>query len=125
MQCQIYADLIIYQCDMLCMTSDAPFFEAELAGKAPWETKSEDKRARNGSAIWHMETVKTPILILHGEKDERVPLTQAIAFHRGCLHYDVPCEFVVYPREGHMMKERKHLIDMMKRIRRFCDLHLR
>ena len=110
---------------MLCMTSDAPFFEAELAGKAPWETDPDNTSARHGSAIWRMKNVKAPILILHPEDDKRVPLTQAIAFHRGCLHYGVPCEFVVYPREGHLMKERKHMIDMLKRIRRFCDLHLR
>ena len=110
--------------DMMCMSSDAPLFEAELAGKAPWETNSSDTKARHGSAIWHMEKVKTPILIIHGEEDKRVPLNQAVAFHRGCLHHDVPCEMVTYPREGHSFKERKHMVDMLKRIRRFCDLHL-
>ena len=110
--------------DMMSMTSDAPWFEAECAGKAPWQTDASDTNARHGSAIWNMKNVKTPILILHPENDERVPLTQARAFHRGCLHYGVPCEFVTYPREGHLMKERKHIIDMMKRVRRFCDLHL-
>jgi len=111
--------------DMMCMTSDAPFFEAELAGKPPWEADASDTSARHASAIWHMKNVKTPILILHGENDVRVPLTQAVAFHRGCLHYGVPCDFVMYPREGHAIKERKHIVDMLKRIRRFCDLHLK
>ena len=110
--------------DMMCMSSDAPYFEAELTGKAPWGTSALDTKARHGSPIWHMEKVRTPILIVHGEKDERVPISQAIAFHRGCLQHGVSCEFVTYPREGHTFKERKHLIDMLKRIRRFCDLHL-
>ena len=111
--------------DMLTMSSDAPWFESEIAGKAPWQTDVSDTSARHGSAIWHMKNIKTPILILHGEKDERVPLTQGVAFHRGCLHHGVPCEFVTYPREGHIIKERKHLVDMLKRIRRFCDMHLK
>ena len=113
--------------DMLTMTSDAPWYDAELAGSAPWETDAYDTRGRQGSAIWHMKDVKTmtPILILHGEEDKRVPLSQAVAFHRGCLKWGWPCEFVVYPREGHMFKERKHLIDMLKRVRRFYDLHLK
>ena len=112
--------------DMLTMTSDAPWYDAELAGSAPWETDAYDTRGRQGSAISHMKDVKTmtPILILHGEEDKRVPLSQAVAFHRGCLRWDWPCEFVVYPREGHIFKERKHLIDMLKRVRRFYDLHL-
>ena len=115
--------------DMLCMTSDYPWFEAELTGKAPWQTSSDDVKGRHGSAVWHMlqkkNDEKTPVLILHGEEDKRVPLTQAIAFHRGCLELDWPCEFVVYPREEHLFAERAHLVDVLKRVRRFCDLHLR
>lgn len=100
------------------MSSVAPFFEAELAGKAPWKCDAGNTEARHGSTVWHMENVKTPILILHGETDEMIPLTQAVASHRGCLHYGVPCEFVTYPREPHIISERKHLVDMLKRIRR-------
>jgi len=110
--------------DTMCFTSDAPFFEAELAGGAPWMKDATSVGARHGSAVWHMKHIKTPILILHGENDQRVPLEQAKAFHRGCLHYKYPCEMVVYPREGHPVRERQHRIDMMKRIRRFYDLHL-
>lgn len=110
--------------DMMSMTSDAPFFETELAGGAPWDSDKDDIRPRHGSAIWDMKNVRTPILILHGEDDVRVPLTQAIAFHRGCLHHGIPCEFVTYPREGHEQEERLHLLDQLKRVRRFCDLYL-
>ena len=112
--------------DMMSMTSDAPFWEAELAGGAPWELDASSTKARHGSAIWHMKNVSAPVLILHGEDDVRVPLSQAIAFHRGCLHHGVPCELVTYPREGHMSNgpERLHLIDMLRRVQRFCDLHL-
>ena len=37
------------------------------------------------------------MLILHGEKDERVPLNQALGFHRALRAHDVPVELVVYP----------------------------
>ena len=113
--------------DMLTATSDMPSFEAELAGGAPWAMDANSIKARHGSALWHMKDIKTPILILHGEEDVRVPVTQAIAFHRGCLHHGISCEMVTYPREGHMIPgppERQHFIDMLKRIRRFYDLHL-
>ena len=110
--------------DLMSMTSDLPSFESQLAGKAPWENGSRKSQNRHGSAIWHMEDIKTPILILHGEKDVRVPTSQAIAFHRGCLHHKIPCEMVIYPREGHLINERNHRIDMLKRVRRFVELHL-
>ena len=113
--------------DMIVMTSDAPAFEAELTGGAPWDGGDAH---RHGSAVWHMKSVKEkdriPVLILHGEKDKRVPVSQAVAFHRGTLALGWEgCEMVVYPREGHFFEERSHVVDMLKRVRRFADACLR
>ncbi len=115
---------------MMAMTSDMPAFEAELGGVVPWLVGQgggkADQICRQGSAIWEMQGQDIPpILILHGEKDERVPLTQAVAFRRGCQYYEVPFEMAVYPREGHLIKERAHLVDMLKRVSRFCDTCLK
>jgi dipeptidyl aminopeptidase/acylaminoacyl peptidase len=109
--------------EMLTLTSDAYAFEADLAGGAPWEADYTPRH--DGSPIWNIKNVETPILILHGEEDERVPLSQAIAFGRGCQHRKVPVEMVIYPREKHRVLERKHVIDMWERIRRFYDLYLK
>ncbi len=111
--------------DMMAMTSDLYTYGGEYAGGLPWVMGPKSIAQRHGSAIWNMSHIKTPILILHGATDVRVPLSQATAFHRGCLHYDVPCEMVVYPREGHSISERKHLLDMLKRAKRFMDVHLK
>ncbi|KAJ5181825.1 WD40-like Beta Propeller [Penicillium cf. viridicatum] len=130
--------------DLMTMTSDAYWSEADLAGGAPWDvdvnvvpdeevgdsdSKTSKKwirktNGRRGSALWNMRNVKTPVLILHGENDVRVPLSQAIAFYRACVHNDLPVEMVTYPREGHVIAERKHLIDVWKRMRHFYDMHL-
>ncbi|KAH8602582.1 Alpha/Beta hydrolase protein [Bisporella sp. PMI_857] len=114
--------------DLMSLTSDIPSFEAELAGKAPWEKGACDTQDRRGSPIWHLadgeEQRRIPVLILHGKEDVRVPVTQALAFHRGCLRWGVPVEMAIYPREGHHIKERLHRLDVLKRLRRFVDLHL-
>lgn len=47
-----------------------------------WARKANRRR---GSALWNMRNVKTPVLILHGENDVRVPLSQAIVFHWACV----------------------------------------
>ena len=111
--------------DAMCETSHEVQYETELTGGAPWEFEVTSLKGRQGSAIWHMKNVKTPILIMHGEKDTTVPVEQAIAFHRGCLHYKITCEMVTYPQEGHRIFERYHYLDMLNRIRKFCDLHLK
>ena len=109
---------------MMIMTSDVPFFQADLAGAEPWMSNVRSTKARHGSPIWHMKDNKTPILILHGEKDVRVPLTQAIAFRRGCERLGIPFEMAVYPREGHAIVERNHRIDILKRVMKFVHANL-
>lgn len=115
--------------DAMAMTSDLPNGESELGGISPWAAAKSDISGRKGSPLWEMtEAAKAgripPVLILHGEKDERVPLSQAWAFHRGCKKWKLACEMVVYPREGHRFAERKHIADMFQRVRKFCDLHI-
>ena len=62
------------------------------------------------------------MLILHGEKDERVPLEQAAGFRRALEKARLPFEYVTYPREPHLIAERKHLVDMAERVLRFVDM---
>ncbi|HEY7781228.1 MAG TPA: S9 family peptidase [Ktedonobacterales bacterium] len=71
---------------------------------------------RERSPITYAGRVHTPTLILHGERDQPVPVAQAFAFYRALRERDVPVELVVYPREGHGFRERAHLIDLFERM---------
>jgi dipeptidyl aminopeptidase/acylaminoacyl peptidase len=79
---------------------------------------------RERSAITYASRVSTPTLIVHGEKDECVPVNQAYAFHRALRERAVPTELVVYPREGHGPRERKHLQDLEERMVRWFKQYL-
>ena len=57
--------------DMLTVSSDVPSIEAELNGSALWTMESDSVKTRRSSAVWHMKDIKTPILILHSERDDR------------------------------------------------------
>ncbi len=109
---------------MMVMTSDVPDFEQELGGSAPWDGQAH-RRHLELSPITFARAVKTPVLILHGENDARVPLSQATGFHRALRRQGVPVEFVVYPREPHGVAERAHQIDILKRVRRWYDRWLK
>src|SRR5579884_629005 len=109
---------------MMAMTSDIPDFERELGGSVPWDGLEYQNHLRLSPISFARET-KTPVLILHGEKDARVPLTQAIGFHRALREYGVPTELVVYPREGHPIRERMHQLDLLRRVRSWYDRWLR
>src|SRR5262249_32867383 len=79
---------------------------------------------RERSAITYAARVTTPTLILHGEKDECVPVNQAYAFHRALRERDVPTELVVYPREGHGPREKSHLCDLEGRMVSWLKRHV-
>ena len=77
------------------------------------------------SAMTYLKRCRTPSLVLHGEVDERVPVTQGWEFYNGLKMLGVPTEMVVYPREHHGFKERAHQIDLLTRILAWYDRFLK
>ena len=67
------------------------------------------------SAISYSDRVTTPLLILHGGNDERVPIGQPMEFYRALKNRGKTTELVFYPREGHGFTEYYHQVDRMKR----------
>jgi len=106
--------------NMMTMTSDMPTFEATLGGDRPWDGPGPHNAARF-SPISYAKNAKTPLLILHGKEDARVPVTQAIGFARALREQDVPVQFVTYPREPHGIRERAHQRDILRRVRAWYD----
>jgi dipeptidyl aminopeptidase/acylaminoacyl peptidase len=68
------------------------------------------------SAIKHITNCVTPTLIVHGEADDRVHVTQGAEMYRALKSLEIPVSFVRYPREPHGFKERNHQIDLLHRI---------
>ena len=116
--------------DTATLTTDMGIWKGAVAGKQPWLSEKSDTRNRQSSAIWEFHSaikhggVIPPMLILHGEQDKRVPLEQARGMRRALQSAGLPYEFVVYPREGHVISERQHLIDMGERVLRFVETHI-
>ncbi|KAK1759456.1 Alpha/Beta hydrolase protein [Echria macrotheca] len=115
--------------DSMALMSDVGYMQAQTAGGAPWNMDKTDVKARRGSALWEFKEAARegripPMLILHGEKDERVPVAQAWGFRRAMDEAGLPFEFVTYPREGHYFREEKHVVDLLMRILRFVREYL-
>lgn len=60
--------------------------EAALCGSTGWEGPGPHPRDAV-SPISYAAAITTPVLILHGEKDTNVPLSQALYLHRALSHY--------------------------------------
>jgi len=70
-------------------------------------------RAR--SAVQYSSRVTTPLLMLHGSNDERVPIGQPMEYFRHLKDRGKTVELVFYPREGHGLSEYYHQIDKVRR----------
>jgi dipeptidyl aminopeptidase/acylaminoacyl peptidase len=80
---------------------------------------------RKSSPINYVKNAKTPTLILQGDADTIDPLSQSQMLYRALKRYGVATELVVYPREGHGLKEEKHLVDRLNRIVAWFDKYLK
>ncbi|MFN2546398.1 MAG: alpha/beta fold hydrolase [Myxococcales bacterium] len=77
------------------------------------------------SPITFIKRVKTPTLVLHGERDAEVPLPQGQEFWHALKTLGVETEFVMYENEGHRIRKPEHVRDRTQRIVDWFDKHLK
>ena len=90
--------------------------------KAPWDAQ---ELYWDRSPMKYVKNVKTPVMIMHGQVDTRVPIAQAQEFYMALKEMKVPVEFVVYPRENHGFTEPRHQMDRVRRYVRFFAKYLK
>lgn len=73
------------------------FAEDQLAG-LPWQDHAE---LLQRSPLSHVESIKTPLLILHAEEDHRCPIEQAEQLFVALRRLGRTVEFVRFPGAGH------------------------
>ena len=77
------------------------------------------------SPLKHIKKAKTPTLIIHGEQDNDVHITQAEEFYTALRMRGVEAVFVRYPREGHGVREPRHREDQLARTILWLDRFLK
>jgi dipeptidyl aminopeptidase/acylaminoacyl peptidase len=84
----------------------------ELAG-FPWEIAD---AMRSHSPIAYVDRVSTPTLILHSREDRRCPLPMGRMHHQSLVSRGVPTQMVIYPDEGHAIRQPRHQADVLRRV---------
>lgn len=67
------------------------------------------------SALKHVAKARTPTMLMHGENDNDVPIAEAEQYYIGLRDVGVEAIMVRYPREGHGIRESKHVVDSIDR----------
>ena len=103
-------------------TADIPGFLPDYFGGEFWDKPD---TYRKHSAMFNVKGVTTPTLIQHGEKDERVPLSQGLELYNALKRQGCTTRMVIYPRTPHGIEEPRLLVDCMERNLEWFDRYLR
>ncbi|MBC7821184.1 MAG: prolyl oligopeptidase family serine peptidase, partial [Planctomycetaceae bacterium] len=82
-------------------------------GGLPWEVP---QLMRDHSPLTFVSRVQTPTLILHAANDRRCPLPMGRMFYRALKSAGVETQMVIYPDEGHPIKQLPHQEDVLRRV---------
>jgi dipeptidyl aminopeptidase/acylaminoacyl peptidase len=67
------------------------------------------------SSIRHVANAHTPTLLMHGENDNDVPIAESEQYYVALKDVGTEVVMVRYPREGHGIRESKHVVDQIDR----------
>ncbi|NOK11399.1 S9 family peptidase [Corallococcus exercitus] len=93
-----------------------PYFGASVYDEPEVYTRS--------SPINGVKQVRTPTLVLHGERDVEVPASQGYEFHKALKTLGVKTQLVIYADEGHGLRKPEHLKDRLLRTLDWFDANL-
>jgi dipeptidyl aminopeptidase/acylaminoacyl peptidase len=79
---------------------------------------------RAGSPYHRLENIQVPLLIAHGERDERVSPKQSEQLVTELRRLGKTFEYVTYPTEAHGFLRAGPELDFYRRMERFLDWHL-
>ena len=71
---------------------------------------------QRASTHHRLREIRTPLLILHGDQDRRVPPVESAQVAATLAEANLPHAYVVYPGEGHGFRRREHRIDCFTRM---------
>ncbi|MGA9240740.1 MAG: S9 family peptidase [Silvibacterium sp.] len=93
-----------------------PFFGATVYDDPAVYAKS--------SAINFIKRVKTPTLVVVGDRDGECPAPQSFEFWHALRDQKVPTKLVVYPNEGHGFVNPEHRRDVLERALAWFELYM-
>jgi dipeptidyl aminopeptidase/acylaminoacyl peptidase len=76
------------------------------------------------SAIRTIKNAHTPTFLFAGERDVEVPPTQSVEYWHALKATKVPVSLVIYPNEGHGIRQPEHVLDYRRRIVAWFDRYL-
>jgi dipeptidyl aminopeptidase/acylaminoacyl peptidase len=94
------------------------FWEYEMGDASPWV---DPQKLVERSPLYYVKNVKTPLLILHAERDLRCPIEQAEQFFVALRLHGVETQFVRFPEDNHDLTRGGKPRNRVEHCRRIVD----
>ena len=88
----------------------------------PWTTRTD---AEKWNPVNHVAKWKTPTLVIHGEKDYRIPYSQSLAAFTALQQQGVESKLLVFPDENHWVLKPKNSIQWHQTVFAWLAKHLK
>jgi len=113
----------IFNMDAMYTETEEVFFTHHDNEGAPWE----DPKPVNYSYSPHLKVQNwdTPMLIISGEYDLRIPYTQSMQAFNAAQLLGVPSKLLIYPEETHFVTKPQNAILWQREFRAWLDMYLK
>ena len=116
----------IFNMEFMYTTTEEMFFEEWEAGGAPWDR--ENTVAQNSFAHSPHLLVKnwdTPIMVVHGERDFRVPYSQGMAAFNTARMLGLESRLLIFPTENHWILSPQNALVWQREFFAWFDKYLK
>ncbi len=110
----------LWHLDAFAGTTDEPSFWHREFG----DPLQKQERYLENSPHLRAESIRTPMLVIHGDKDYRVPIGEALRLWNDLGRFSVPAKFLYFPDENHWVLTPGHSKIWYQTIEAFLAEHV-
>ncbi len=116
----------IFNFEQQYLTTEEMFFEDWDIGGPYWDkTNKAAQRSYGFSPHLFVDKWDTPILVIHGEKDFRIPFTQGMGAYNAAIMKGIPAQFLYFPEENHWVMQPQNGILWQRVFKQWLDKWLK
>lgn len=122
-KCLVVHDGVFDQRAMAYETEELWFSEWEFGG--PYYQPEAAAAYERWNPVNFVQNWRTPMLIFHGERDFRIPYSQALGVFNAAQRRDIPSRLVIFPDENHWVLKPQNSIQWYREVHAWLDHYLR
>ncbi len=115
----------MFNIEQHAMETEEMWFPKWDQGGLPWDKNPVVQRTLATSPHKFVDKWDTPIMVVVGQKDYRIPYSQGLAAYNAAVLHNIPAELLVFEDENHWVLKPQNGILWQRRFFNFLDTYLK